>query len=63
LSITLRRATDQHAPAIAHVLRELGLFSQVSSETPQSTQARVPSYLRFDDSDDCHSLYFAVGVT
>jgi hypothetical protein len=49
LTITIRRATAQDAPALAHMLRELGLFSQVSSEAPHSTQARAARYLQFYD--------------
>jgi hypothetical protein len=33
-----------------------------SGETPQNTQARIAKYLRFYDSDDCYSLYVAVGA-
>lgn len=63
MTITIRSATAQDAPVLAHILRELGFFSQVNSETPQGTQARIAKYLQFYDRDDCHSLYVAVGST
>jgi GNAT superfamily N-acetyltransferase len=61
--VTIRSATAQDAAALAHILRELGFFSQVNSETPQSTRARIARYLQFYDRDDCHSLYVAVNAT
>ena len=63
MTIAIRKATTQDDAALAHILHELEFFSQVNSETPQSTQARIARYLRFYDRDDCHSLYVAVGAT
>jgi GNAT superfamily N-acetyltransferase len=63
LSITIRRATAQDAAVLADMLRGLNLFAQVSGETPQSTRARVARCLQLFDSDNCHSLYVAVGAT
>ena len=63
MSIPVRRATAQDAPLLAQMLEDLGLFSQVSGETSQSIQARVVRDLQFHDSDDCHSVYVAVGAT
>lgn len=60
MSITIRKATAQDAPALSRMLRGLELFAQVSSEDPQSTQERVSGYLQLYDRDDCHSLYAAL---
>ena len=63
MTITIRKATTQDDAELAHILREPGFFSQLNSETPQSTQARIARYLQFYDRDDCHSLYIAVSAT
>jgi GNAT superfamily N-acetyltransferase len=60
LSIAIKKATSQDAPALSHMLRGLELFAQVSSEDPQSTQEQVSRYLQLYDRDDCRSLYVAL---
>ena len=63
MTIAIRKATTQDDAELAYILRELGFFSQVNSETPQSIQARIARYLQFYNRDDCHSLYVAVSAT
>ena len=41
MDIQIRKVTDQDAPVIAELLRTIGLFTHINSETPLDTLGHV----------------------
>jgi len=60
MDIKIRKATDQDAPAIAELLRSLGLFAHINAETPQATREHVSRHLRLCHTDNSHSVFVAL---
>jgi GNAT superfamily N-acetyltransferase len=59
MDIQIRKAQMDDVPALADLLRGLGLFSLLSAETLEATQARVARHLALSLADDSHSVYVA----
>lgn len=57
--MNIRKTTSQDAPALADLLRALGLFTHINAEDISSTYERVARHLELCLSDDSHSLYVA----
>jgi len=60
MDIQIRKATDQDAPAIAELLRSMGLFAHINAETPQSTREHVSRHLGLCQADNSHSVFVAL---
>ena len=63
MEIQIRKATDQDAPAIAELLRSIGLFAHINAEPPQATLDHVARHLGFCHADNSHSVYVALDLT
>jgi GNAT superfamily N-acetyltransferase len=59
MDVQIRRAAAADAPAIADLLRSLGLFARIQAETPQVTQERVSRRLALCAADDSHLVLVA----
>ena len=45
ITVEIRRAVLDDAPALAAILRELGWFASLNAETPEETETRMRRYL------------------
>jgi len=59
MTLQIREAQTQDAPAIAAIVRELGWFAHINAEPLESTVARITSHLALCNADDSHSVYVA----
>jgi GNAT superfamily N-acetyltransferase len=59
MDFAVRPARRQDAPAIAALIRGLGLFRRLAGEEPASTQARVLRHLDLCLADDSHTVLVA----
>lgn len=57
--IGIRKAVEQDAVAIGTLLRELGWFGYLSTETAQDTEQSIRQHVALCNADDSHSLYVA----
>lgn len=56
---TIRRAQATDAPALAALLRTIGLSAALAAETPEETAERVARHLALCLADESHSVYLA----
>jgi len=63
MSYHIRRATLADAPALAEVIRGLGLFAHIKAEKPKTTRERVARHLALCLNDDSHAVYVAEETT
>ncbi len=59
MNIRIRKAEAIDVPAIAGLLRSLGLFDHITAEAPQATQERVLKHLALCTADDSHLVLVA----
>lgn len=59
MTVLIREARMNDAPAIAELLRNLDLFAHVKAETLEGTRQRVTRHLTLCLEDDSHSVYLA----
>jgi GNAT superfamily N-acetyltransferase len=59
MAILIRKASFADGPAIADLLRSLGLFARIQAEAPQATQERVLRQLTLGTADDSHLVLVA----
>ncbi|HEX2993318.1 MAG TPA: GNAT family N-acetyltransferase [Anaerolineales bacterium] len=59
MEILIRKAEITDAPALAGLLRSLGLFARIDAESPQSTEERVREHLDLCLADDSHLILVA----
>jgi GNAT superfamily N-acetyltransferase len=59
MDILIRRAEAHDAPAIAALVRSLGLFAHITAEAAEATQARVARHLALCAADDSHAVFVA----
>lgn len=55
----IRKAHRTDSPALATLIRELGLFAHINAEDAEVTAARVSDHLAFCLADDSHAVYVA----
>jgi N-acetylglutamate synthase-like GNAT family acetyltransferase len=59
MDVQIRKAGTEDAPAIAEMLRALGLFAHLAIEAPQTTLERVTRHLALCNADSSHSVFVA----
>ena len=59
MEFQIREAKAADAPALAELLRSLGLFAHVNAETPEATEVRVHKHLALCLADDSHLILVA----
>jgi GNAT superfamily N-acetyltransferase len=59
MDIKIRKAMDRDAPALAELLRTMGLFTHINDEPPSATLEHVSKNLASCQSDDSHAVYVA----
>jgi GNAT superfamily N-acetyltransferase len=59
MDVQIRKADAADGPAIAELLRSLGLFARIQAEAPQMTQERVARHLALCAADDSHLVLVA----
>lgn len=59
MSVKVRNAQQEDVPVIAEIIRNLGWFPYVESETPAATERRVLVHLELADADDSHMVLVA----
>ncbi len=59
MGILIRRAEAADVPALADLLRSLGLFALLSAETTEQTLTRVAKHLALCAADDSHVVLVA----
>jgi GNAT superfamily N-acetyltransferase len=59
MELHIRRAGIEDAPAIARIVRALGWFAYLNSETEAQTTDRVANHLGLCRADASHSVYVA----
>ncbi|MGB8213149.1 MAG: GNAT family N-acetyltransferase [Anaerolineales bacterium] len=59
MEIEIRKAEQSDVPAIAKILRELGWFAHITTETPAETQAHIARQLVLCQTDDSHLVFVA----
>lgn len=57
--VRIRSAGEQDTPAIADILRGLGWFAHINSESATDTEQRVKYNFQLCTADDSHSVYIA----
>ena len=60
--ITIRKATNDDVPAIAKILRGLGLFAHINNELADQTEQRVGRHFKLADNNS-HTVYVAENAT
>jgi N-acetylglutamate synthase-like GNAT family acetyltransferase len=55
----IRRAQIADTPAIARILRSLGWFAHLTSESHETTRERIACHLNLCNADSSHSVYVA----
>ena len=56
MQIRIRNAALTDVPRLSSLLRSIGTFSQINSETPEVTLSRVESHLKMCLSDESQVL-------
>lgn len=59
MEIQIRKAETADVPALTDLLRSLGLFAHINSESPRSTRERVGKHLDLCLADDSHLILVA----
>jgi len=59
MDVHVRKAETEDAPAIAELLRSLGLFAHLAAEAPAITLERVTRHLAMCNADHSHSVFIA----
>lgn len=59
MQIRIRNAALTDVPRLSSLLRSIGTFSQINSETPEVTLSRVESHLKMCLSDESHLVLIA----
>jgi GNAT superfamily N-acetyltransferase len=57
----IRKAELEDAPALAGLIRGLGMFAHITAESADATDERVARHLSLCLADDSHSVYVAEG--
>jgi len=60
MDVQIRKATAADVPAIADLLRALGLFAHLNAETSQATEDRLRKHLALAASDNSHLVLVAL---
>ena len=59
MNIQIRQAQTTDVDAIARILRSMGWFAHLNSESVETTEARVARHLNLCNAEDSHSVYVA----
>jgi GNAT superfamily N-acetyltransferase len=59
MNIQIRKAQMTDTNAITHILRALGWFAHLSSESYETTEKRIAHHLESCNAADSHSVYVA----
>ncbi len=59
MNVQIRRAQMADTGAITHILRALGWFAHLNSESYERTERRIAHQFKFYNSADSHSVYVA----
>lgn len=59
MNVQIRRAQMADTNAITHILRALGWFAHLNSESYETTEKRIARQLKLCNSADSHSAYVA----
>jgi N-acetylglutamate synthase-like GNAT family acetyltransferase len=63
MEIQIRKAESKDVPEIANLIRSLGIFTRLNSESLQTTTERIFKHLALCNADDSHLVLVAVNAT